>query len=239
MNNFSTLLKNKKIVVLASFTLLLIIASIIISIASQSKQNTTNITNEQSNVMTNQVDNPQTNSNNIPQGNTRQIQPTAKIESPNTPAKSINEFAIKDWILSDNDVYTFQYPTDWKLQRTLFPNGQTVTVVPENATYTPATPTWSITITKTDLTNPITNKEKLYLSVGFKQETTDISGQKAEVVSGVFPNANANNAVQETNIYLARDNYSYVVSYKYPGNKINQQYEQLFQKITNTISIEY
>jgi hypothetical protein len=155
----------------------------------------------------------------------------------NAPAKptSIQTY-VPGWILSDNDVYTFQYPSDWRLERTLFNGGQTVMIRPNNFTDESNQPHWSITITKTNPSAPIIANEDFYIKNGFQRSRVYISGKPAIKVSGIlFPNK-VN--IYEAHIFLQQQQYSYYIIYKYPHVPSQYSYEALFQKITDTVHIE-
>jgi hypothetical protein len=169
-------------------------------------------------------------------------QSPTRIPTPSLSAEQSDQMP-QGWTLSDDDAYTFKYPENWTLERTLFANGQTVVVKPVDADSVTYAPSWSITIEQTDPNNLLSDRENAYEGFGFAKSMMQLSDQSFESLSGIFPPVAVgqipdSSTVQETHVFLDSKPYSYLIVYKYPGVKKDPVYESMFAQITKSLSIE-
>lgn len=250
MGGFLQILKDKRIAVPASIIIVVgAIFFVLLSISGNSS-NTAIKPGDDKNILN-------TDPNMNFRANNRTIDPQPKKEIikmreiSGTPINAVNVIksdsdylTVPGWVTNDNDIFTFFYPSNWKIESNLFAQGQTMIVKPETLPETEYVPGLVINVQLTDAAaSTSASKEQVYQGLGYQTKNAMLDEKQWVVLTGVFPPVQSaplpsGSYAYETQYYIDYKGISFQLIYKYPGTKENREYELLYQKMLSTFHIK-
>lgn len=132
-----------------------------------------------------------------------------------------------------NSLFSIMYPSDWKVEEVVFPNGEKGTsFYPKKAIL--KSPSMLI-IESPGTANSMQQKQQNYKEIGFKSSNTLIDNNPAVKLSGTIPEQKESDKGQDiieaTHIFVRKGDTDYLLKYMYTDKGINKEFEELFTQM--------
>jgi hypothetical protein len=168
---------------------------------------------------------------------------TSAVSPSGTQTTGIPKTNNSLWVTQSNNLYTLQYPQNWRPQTSQVAGGGNLTLLqPANL---PSGVVYPQLIIETAPANPQLLQQKIAIlkAIGLQQSTTTIGNIPADKLSGTIPfkiqsGTTIQQPVQETDILFTKDTTLFVYKYSYDGAQVSSVLEAYFSAMIDSIVLK-